>query len=144
MKEPPPLDCQGCALCCKMAGYVEVSNYDIRRLARHFGLTVPEFEAKHLVQVTRAGKKRIKEADISCQFLGKDRSCTVYDARPTNCRQYVCWDQDDKTVFEFARFAQLSIPALHKKESEEVAAEKEKERKRLARRARSLAARRNQ
>jgi Fe-S-cluster containining protein len=143
MKDTPPLDCNGCALCCKMAGYVEVSNYDIRRLARHFQLTVPAFEEKHLVQVTRAGKKRIKEGDITCQFLGKNRSCTVYEARPTNCRQYVCWDHDDKTVYEFARFAQLSIPALHKKESEEVAAENETARKLRARRAR-LAAQRNQ
>ena len=121
-----PLDCRHCAFCCKMAGYVEVSNYDIRRLARHLGLTVPEFEEKHLVKVTRAGMKRIKEADITCQFLGKDRSCTVYEARPTNCRGYVCWDQDDKTVYEFARFMQMPAAALRKKEAEEVAAEKRK------------------
>jgi Fe-S-cluster containining protein len=120
----PPLDCRHCAFCCKMAGYVEVSNYDIRRLARHLGLTVTEFEEKHLVKVTRAGKKRIKEADITCQFLGKDRSCTVYEARPTNCRGYVCWDQDDKTVYEFARFMQMSSAKLRKKEAEEAEAEK--------------------
>ena len=119
-----PLDCRHCAFCCKMAGYVEVSNYDIRRLARHLGLTVPEFEEKHLVQVTRAGKKRIKEADITCQFLGKDRSCTVYEARPTNCRGYVCWDQDDKTVYEFARFMQMPAAKLRQKEADEAAAEK--------------------
>jgi Fe-S-cluster containining protein len=125
-----PLDCQHCAFCCKMAGYVEVSNYDIRRLARHLGLTAGEFEDKHLVHVTRAGKKRIKDADITCQFLGKDRSCTVYEARPTNCRGYVCWDQDDKTVYEFARFMQMPAAKLREKEAEEVQAEKKKARER--------------
>jgi len=129
-----PLDCRHCAFCCKMAGYVEVSNYDIRRLARHLGLTVPEFEEKHLVQVTRAGKKRIKEADITCQFLGKDRSCTVYEARPTNCRGYVCWDQDDKTVYEFARFMQMPVAELRQKEDAEVEAEKAKKKKQARRR----------
>lgn len=119
-----PLDCRHCAFCCKMAGYVEVSNYDIRRLARHLGLTVSEFEEKHVVHVTRAGKKRIKEADITCQFLGKDRSCTVYEARPTNCRGYVCWDQDDKTVYEFARFMQIPAAKLRQTEAEEVREEK--------------------
>jgi Fe-S-cluster containining protein len=121
-----PLDCRHCAFCCKMAGYVEVSNYDIRRLARHLGLTVPAFEEKHLVQVTRAGKKRIKEGDITCQFLGKDRSCTVYEARPTNCRGYVCWDQDDKTVYEFARFMQMPAAELRKLEADEAETEKQK------------------
>jgi len=119
----PPLDCRHCAFCCKMAGYVEVSNYDIRRLARHLGLTVPEFEDKHLVHVTRAGKKWIKDDNASCQFLGPDRSCTVYEARPTNCRGYVCWDQDDKTVYEFARFTQWAIADLREKEAAEAKAE---------------------
>lgn len=126
-----PLDCRKCAFCCKMAGYVEVSNYDIRRLARHLRLTVGEFEEKHLVQVTRAGKKRIKEGDITCQFLGADRSCTVYEARPTNCRGYVCWDQDDKEVYEFARFLQIPPAKLRAKEQDEIREEKqEKARKR--------------
>lgn len=130
MKNQPPLDCRHCAFCCKMAGYVEVSPYDIRRLARHFGISVPEFEEKHVVYKTRAGKKRIKDEFDTCQFLGKDHSCTVYDARPTNCREYVCWDQDDKTVYDFARFAQLPAAELRKKEAEEHKAEREAARKR--------------
>lgn len=113
-----------------MAGYVEVSNYDIRRLARHLGLTVGQFEEKHVVHVTRAGKKRIKDADITCQFLSKTRSCTVYEARPTNCRGYVCWDQDDKEVYEFARFMQMKPAELREKEAEEVEEAKKKARKR--------------
>jgi Fe-S-cluster containining protein len=115
-----PLDCARCAaFCCKMAGYVEVSSHDIRRLAKYLGLTVREFEKKHIVKVTRAGYKRIKAGDESCQFLGKDRSCTVYPARPRDCRGYVCWDQPDTTVYDFARFSQLDIATLRKVEAEE-------------------------
>lgn len=102
-----------------MAGLVQVSRYDIRRLARHLGLTPAQFEEKHIVKVTRSGKKRIKSADETCQFLAADRSCTVYEARPTDCRGYVCWDQDDTTVYDYAKFVQLSIAKLRKIEREE-------------------------
>ncbi len=125
-----PLDCRHCAFCCKMAGYVEVSNYDIRRLAKHLRLSVSEFEEKHVVHKTRAGKKHIKDELTTCQFLGKDHSCTVYGARPTNCRGYVCWDQDDKTVYDFARFMQMPAAVLREKEAEEARQEKEAARKR--------------
>lgn len=123
MSGSPSLECAKCAMCCKMAGYVEVSNYDIRRLARHLGMTPRQFEEKHLVHVTRAGKKWMKDEFATCQFLGPDHACTVYEARPTSCRGYVCWDQDDKTVYEFARFMQWSTGKLRDKEQAEAKAE---------------------
>ena len=50
----PRLDCVKCpSLCCRMAGYVRVSRDDIRRLAKHLNLTVPEFEKKHILEVTK-------------------------------------------------------------------------------------------
>ena len=123
MTKPEPLSCNKCAMCCKMAGYVEMSNYDVSRLAKHLGLTPKQFEEKHLVHVTRAGKKWLKDEHQTCQFLGANHSCTVYEARPTPCRGYVCWDQDDKTVYEFARFAQWSTKKVRETELEEAEAE---------------------
>jgi Fe-S-cluster containining protein len=122
-----PLDCARClAFCCKMAGYVEVSSHDIRRLAKHLGLSVRDFEAKHIVKKTRAGRKRIKAGDEACQFLGEDRTCTVYAARPRDCRGYVCWDQDDNTVYDFARFTQFGVDELRKIEEKEEAEARQK------------------
>jgi Fe-S-cluster containining protein len=112
-----------------MAGYVEMSNYDVARLAKHLGLTPLEFKQKHLVQITSAGKMWLKDEGETCQFLGTDHKCTVYEARPTPCRGYVCWDQDDKTVYDFARFMQLSPKKLREKEQEEFKAEGRKLRK---------------
>ncbi len=91
-----------------MAGYVEVSRNDIRRLAKHLGLTGKEFEAKHIVKVTRKREKLIKDGYDTCQFLDGKRRCSVYEARPKNCRAYVCWDQHDSTVHDYARFLQLT------------------------------------
>jgi len=120
VSESPPLSCLKCpSLCCKLAGYVEVRRADIRRLAKHLGLTVREFEAKHIVEKTRKGEKLIKASDVTCQFLGDDRRCTVYSARPRDCREYVCWDQHDNTVYDFARFFQLPIGKLKRLEKKE-------------------------
>ena len=71
------LDCLKCpSLCCRMAGYVEVSRNDIRRLAKFLGLTVRAFEERHIVERTRKGSKRIKTGTGTCQFLGADRRWT--------------------------------------------------------------------
>src|SRR5262249_24028697 len=110
-----PLDCLKCpAFCCRTAGYVEVSRNDIRRLAKFLVLTVREFEARHIVERNRKGSKRIKSGFGTCQFLGEDRRCTVYEARPRDCRGYVCWNQEDTTVFNFARFFQMPVAELRK------------------------------
>lgn len=99
-----------------MAGYVRVSRDDIRRLSRHLGLSVPEFERRHVVEVTRQGEKRIKEGYKTCQFLDEDRRCSVYEARPNDCRGYVCWNQPDETVYGYAVFLQSPVGRLRRQE----------------------------
>ena len=117
------LDCIRCpSLCCRMAGYVELSKFDIRRLAKHLDLTVEEFEEKHIVEKTRRSK-RIKSEFDTCQFLGADRRCTVYQSRPTDCRGYNCWEHEDETVYKYARFLQTPVATLRKREAEEQAEE---------------------
>ncbi|HET6183668.1 MAG TPA: YkgJ family cysteine cluster protein [Acetobacteraceae bacterium] len=128
--DAPTLDCLKCpSLCCRMAGYVEVSRADIRRLAKFLGLTVTEFERRHIVERTRKGAKRIKSGYTVCQFLGEDRLCTVYAARPRDCRGYVCWNQQDDTVYQFARMFQTAPAELRAQEAAEAAAEREKARR---------------
>ncbi len=114
------LDCVKCpSLCCRMAGYVEVSRADIRRLARFLGITVRAFEERHIVERTRKGARRIKSGYTVCQFLTDDRMCGVYEARPRDCRGYVCWDQHDDTVYQFARFFQKPPTELRDEEAAE-------------------------
>ena len=111
------LDCMKCpALCCRMAGYVRVSRDDVRRLAKRLKMTVPDFEKRHVVETTRKGEKRIKQGFKTCQFLDENRMCGVYDARPNDCRGYVCWNQDDETVYDYAVFLQEPIVKLRDRE----------------------------
>jgi len=113
------LNCLKCpSLCCRMAGYVRVSRADIRRLAKFLGMTVRAFEETHIVEVTRKGEKRIKAGYKTCQFLGSDRQCTVYPARPTDCRGYVCWNQDDTTVYDYASFLQFPVETLRRRDKQ--------------------------
>ncbi len=113
------LDCMRCpAFCCKIAGYVEVSEHDIRRLAKFLGLTRKEFEAKHIVERTRRGKKHIKAEFEACQFLDARRRCTVYEGRPSDCRGYYCWDAEDQSVYRAAAFIQTPVRAQQKEDRE--------------------------
>lgn len=99
-----------------MAGYVNVSRDDIRRLAKHLGITPGDFEKRHLKEVTKQGEKRIKEGYKTCQFLGENHLCSVYDARPHVCRGYVCWNQPDETVYDFAVYLQTGVAKLRERE----------------------------
>ena len=101
-----------------MAGYVRVGRDDIRRLAKFLNITVADFEARHVVEVTRKGEKRIKEGFKSCQFLNEERLCGVYEARPHDCRGYVCWNQEDETVYDYAVFLQTPIAKLRTREKD--------------------------
>ncbi|MGH7102316.1 MAG: YkgJ family cysteine cluster protein [Acetobacteraceae bacterium] len=116
-EEPRPLDCLRCpSFCCKIAGYVEVSEYDIRRLAKFLGLTPRAFEEKHIVERTRRGKKHIKSEFAACQFLDSRRRCTVYSARPTDCRGYYCWEAEDLSVYRAASFVQVPVRVQQKED----------------------------
>lgn len=95
-----------------MAGYVRVSRDDIRRLAKYLGITAAEFEKRHIREVTKQGEKRIKEGYKTCQFLTEDHMCSVYEARPHDCRGYVCWNQPDETVYLYAVYLQTGVAKL--------------------------------
>jgi len=85
-------DCQKCPAYCCSYDRINVTKTDVKRLARHFGLTVKQTEARYTKiaygdRVLRQQKDSI--FDRVCQFLDPDsRRCTIYHARPTVCRQY--------------------------------------------------------
>ena len=100
-----------------MAGQVEVSLADRKRLAKRLGLPLKQFDEKHVFKDGgRRSPNLIKKEYATCQFLSETRSCTVYDSRPRDCRGYVCWDQDDKTVYEFAVLAQVPMKKIRRLE----------------------------
>ena len=86
-------NCVECpAFCCTVYDRVQVTKRDIKRLAKHFGVT----EEVATVKFTKLyNKERVlrKKADPllgrTCQFLNLEtRGCGIYHARPAVCREF--------------------------------------------------------
>src|SRR3990172_7081258 len=84
--------CTECGDCCTGApGYVWVGRDEIAELAEHLGVSVADFERKY---VRRVGSRKslIEYANGDCVFFdGASRKCTVYQARPLQCRTWPFW-----------------------------------------------------
>lgn len=82
-----------CGACCsgKMGpGAVWVSWEEIERLAEHLSLTPHEVRRRYVRRLE--GRFSLRErANYDCIFFEPDRGCTVYEARPTQCRTYPFW-----------------------------------------------------
>jgi len=86
-------DCAKCpAFCCAVYERVEVHAKDLKRLARHFGVTVATAARRYTKMNGEERVLRRKPDPIlgeSCQFLDRaTRRCTIYTARPDTCRNY--------------------------------------------------------
>lgn len=83
--------CTGCGdCCCGAPGYVWVNASEIDALATASGLTTEDFQRKYTRQVG-ARKSLIEYPNGDCVLLGKDRKCTLYSARPRQCRTWPFW-----------------------------------------------------
>ena len=84
-------ECQpNCGACCNQVGDVYVSATEISRLATHKQLPVSHFRKRFLRRVH--GKySLIDRPQGGCIFLSDDMKCTVYEARPNQCRTYPFW-----------------------------------------------------
>lgn len=85
--------CQpNCGACCSHEGEVFVTGPEIHRLATLLRLPTAKFRKRYLRKVH--GKYAlIDQASGACIFLSQDLKCTVYEARPDQCRTYPFWPQ---------------------------------------------------
>lgn len=89
-------DCRKCPGYCCSHARIAVSDSDIQRLARHFGLSAAEAKERFTYryrtaevdeQILRHHQDHIYKS--VCRFFDRElRTCTVYDARPNVCRRY--------------------------------------------------------
>jgi uncharacterized protein len=90
--------CTQCGDCCTGApGFVWVNNEEIGALAALIDLDVDAFEDQYVRRV--GARKSLKELpNGDCVFFdGQTRKCTVYAARPRQCRTWPFWDSNLKT-----------------------------------------------
>lgn len=87
--------CTGCGDCCSGApGYVWVNKREIGEMAALISLDVAEFE-KRYVRKIGVRKSLVEFPNGDCVFLDTEtRGCTIYQARPRQCRTWPFWDSN--------------------------------------------------
>lgn len=91
-------ECSQCGDCCTGApGYVWVNKDEIEQLAQQVSMSVADFEAKYVRKVG-VRKSLIEYENGDCVFFDTvARKCTVYEARPRQCRTWPFWDSNVRT-----------------------------------------------
>ena len=106
-------DCSKCPGYCCSYPRIELRGDDLKRLAKHFGISKKEARKRFIKSAKKtrtekdvAGVLRHREDDIFgtiCTFFDREvRRCGVYDARPQICRDYP--GQKRCGYYEFLRF----------------------------------------
>lgn len=84
--------CTQCGKCCTGSpGFVWLDETDIMRLSHHLELSREDFLKQYTRQVY--GRYSLLECNTTydCVFL-KNNRCTVYEARPSQCRTFPWWE----------------------------------------------------
>lgn len=85
--------CTGCGQCCTGApGFVWVNQKEIEAMAEYLKMPVPEFVKMYTRQIGNRISLKEFPRTYDCIFL-RDKLCSVYGARPTQCRTFPFWDE---------------------------------------------------
>lgn len=85
-------ECQpGCIRCCDQHGFVYITENDLLRIARWFGMTPAAFERKHVYRTARQLRLR-KPRYSQCSFLNVN-GCGIHPVKPVQCRTYPFWPE---------------------------------------------------
>ena len=88
-EETAEFRCRCCGNCCRVPGYVLVSQQEIDRIAEFVGVDVYQFiETYTRLTNNRAGLSLIEKEDGACVFLGKDNRCLIEAVKPEQCRKF--------------------------------------------------------
>ena len=93
-----PSGCNSCAgnCCIGESGYIWINSQEIQALALYLKISAEELKNRYLNKIEY--KYSIKEVKLAsnnyaCCFFNLDKKqCSVYDARPNQCRTFPFWD----------------------------------------------------
>lgn len=101
-------NCMNCPAYCCSYTLIPVTDFDLKRLARHLGISEKKAEANHTKYGDKINPRVLRHsADehfvSSCALLDKEtRRCTVYEGRPGICRAFPT--QSRCGYYEFLKF----------------------------------------
>jgi len=103
-------ECKRCSKCCRHTpGYVFLSEADIDTLAGALGLTRQLVLSRYCrrVRFGPVGRISLKEKpNVDC-ILWEDGGCSVYDARPLQCKSFPFWGSCLATAEEWQHQGRL-------------------------------------
>lgn len=90
--------CQGSSNCCVSRGsygFVYLSKKDINRLAKFTNMKDDNFVNLYCDKTDGFTHLKEEKSNRDCLFL-KEKKCSVYKARPTQCRTWPFWSENMK------------------------------------------------
>jgi uncharacterized protein len=101
-------ECTQCGDCCTgSTGYVWVNQEEIEALARATGVDAGTLEEKYVRNV--GARKTLREfPNGDCVFFDPQaRCCSVYQARPRQCRSWPFWDSNLRAPDDWLRTCEV-------------------------------------
>lgn len=87
--------CTQCGHCCRHdPGYVFLSERDVEQAVRFLSLSEKEFLEKYCTIVDIGFFKKVslrEKSNYDCIFWQDGVGCSIYEARPLQCRSYPFW-----------------------------------------------------
>ena len=95
-KDGLPFKCTGCGDCCTGApGFVWVNEDEIQALAKSIGESDLDRFKRSFVRQIGVRQSLVELPNGDCIFFdNRNRNCTVYEARPRQCRTWPFWDSN--------------------------------------------------
>ncbi len=95
--------CEG-NCCIGESGYIWISMQEIETLAKHLNITSKECFEKYLIKYGykfSIKERKISENNYACIFFDLDKKqCSIYEARPTQCRTFPFWEHFKENIDE--------------------------------------------
>lgn len=89
--------CTRCSDCCRHTpGYVFLSESDLARVANYLAIDTAEARSRYCRRIDIGGFGRVslkEKANLDC-ILWEDGGCSVYEARPLQCRSFPFWSSN--------------------------------------------------
>ena len=85
-------ECTGCGKCCTGSpGYVWIEEEEIEEISSYLNISKEHFLKTYTRQIGQRYSLLEDASNYDCIFLKDKKLCTIYKARPKQCRTYPFW-----------------------------------------------------
>jgi len=90
--------------CIGESGYIWITKKEIENLAKHLNITIDELAQKYIFKVGykfSIREKLISKDNYACVFFDlTKKQCSIYEARPIQCRTFPFWEYFKNNIEE--------------------------------------------